>query len=116
MITVLRHFTIATGSLDGAYYKFGKAYSAILQKYGITLEVIRTAGSAENLQLLSEDDGGVDLAFLQGGIRPSGRSDDIISIESLYDEPLWIFQVQPSLFQQNSLFCLTFLPYIYIGK
>ena len=37
-----RHITIATGSPDGAYYAFGKAYSEILQKYGITLEVIGT--------------------------------------------------------------------------
>jgi len=87
------HITMATGSPGGAYYAFGKAYSKSLQKYGITLEVINTAGSAENLQLLSADDRGVDVAFLQGGIRPSGRSDDIISLGSLYYEPLWIFQV-----------------------
>ena len=87
------HITIATGSPSGAYYAFGKAYSKSLQKYGITPEVISTAGSAENLQLLSADDGGVDVAFLQGGIRPSGRSDDIISLGSLYYEPLWVFHV-----------------------
>ena len=85
------HITIATGSPSGAYYAFGKAYSKSLQKYGITLEVINTAGSAENLQLLDKHDGGVDVAFLQGGIHPSIQSDDIISLGSLYYEPLWIF-------------------------
>jgi TRAP transporter TAXI family solute receptor len=85
------HITIATGSPSGAYYAFGKAYSKSLQKYGIALEVINTAGSAENLQLLDKDDGGVDVAFLQGGIHPPTQSDDIISLGSLYYEPLWIF-------------------------
>ena len=51
-----RYIKIATGSPDGAYYKFGKAYGEILQQYGITLEVIRTAGSVENLQLLNRDE------------------------------------------------------------
>lgn len=85
------HITIATGSTNGAYYAFGKAYSKMLQKYGITLEVINTAGSVENLQLLDKDDGGVDVAFLQGGIHPLNQSDNIISLGSLYYEPLWIF-------------------------
>ena len=87
-----RHITIATGSPNGAYFKFGSAYSALLKKYGITLEVIRTAGSAENLQLLTAGDDGVDVAFLQGGMQPSGKSEDLISLGSLYYEPLWIFQ------------------------
>lgn len=87
-----RQIAIATGSPNGAYYKFGKAYSRILQKYGITLDVISTAGSVENLKLLAADDSGVDVAFLQGGIRPEFRSDDILSLGSLYYEPLWVFQ------------------------
>ena len=87
-----RHITIATGSTGGAYYAFGKAYSEILRRYGITLEVLPTAGSAENLQLLHKDDSPVDVAFLQGGIQTADRSTEIISLGSLYYEPLWGFQ------------------------
>jgi TRAP transporter TAXI family solute receptor len=86
-----RHIAIATGSPDGAYYAFGKVYSEIMRQYGITLEVISTAGAAENLQLLDKDKGSVDVAFLQGGIKSSSQSDDLISLGSLYYEPLWIF-------------------------
>jgi TRAP transporter TAXI family solute receptor len=88
-----RHIALATGSPDGAYYAFGKVYSEIMQQYGITLEVISTAGAAENLQLLDKDKGSVDVAFLQGGIKSSSQSDDLISLGSLYYEPLWIFHV-----------------------
>lgn len=87
-----RHIVIATGSPDGAYYAFGKAYGEMLQRYGITLEVKITAGSAENLQLLDKDDSGVDVAFVQGGVKPSGQADDLISLGSLYYEPLWVFR------------------------
>jgi TRAP transporter TAXI family solute receptor len=88
-----RQIAIATGSPDGAYYAFGKVYSEIMRQYGITLEVISTAGAAENLQLLDKDKGSVDVAFLQGGIKSSSQSDDLISLGSLYYEPLWIFHV-----------------------
>ena len=86
-----RHISIATGSPDSADFVFGKAYSEILQKYGYTLEVINTAGSAENLQLLEKADGGVDVAFLQGGTYLPTQSDELISLGSLYYEPLWLF-------------------------
>jgi TRAP transporter TAXI family solute receptor len=86
-----RQLTIATGSTDGAYYAFGKEYSRMLQKYGITLHVKSTAGSVENLRLLEKADGNVDVAFMQGGIHTSGNAEDIIALGSLYYEPLWIF-------------------------
>jgi TRAP transporter TAXI family solute receptor len=86
-----RHVSIATGSPDGAYFAYGKAYSKILKRNGIQLEVRETAGSVENLGLLEADAGGVDMAFMQGGIGALAKSDDIRSIGSLYYEPLWIF-------------------------
>jgi uncharacterized protein len=86
-----KHISIATGSPSGAYHAFGEAYRKRLQKYGITLEVITTAGSVENLNLLDKNDGGVDVAFLQGGIHLPTPSENIISLGSLYYEPLWIF-------------------------
>ena len=86
-----RQLTIATGSTDGAYYAFGREYSRMLQKYGITLHVKSTAGSVENLRLLEKADGNVDVAFMQGGIHTSGNAEDIIALGSLYYEPLWIF-------------------------
>ena len=87
-----RQITIATGSPEGAYYAFGKAYSEALRKHGITLEVLPTAGSVENLQLLNKNDSSVDVAFLQGGIKSADQTVDIISLGSLYYEPLWAFQ------------------------
>ncbi len=86
-----RHITIATGSPNGAYYAYGMAYRSILQKYGISLEVKKTAGSFENLQLLEENPGGVDVAFVQGGVQGTGDPDKLISLGSLYYEPLWVF-------------------------
>jgi TRAP transporter TAXI family solute receptor len=86
-----RHISISAGARDSAYFTYAKAYSEILYRSGIDLEITTTAGSVENLQLLEAESGGVDVAFIQGGIGALSQSDDIVSLGSLYYEPLWIF-------------------------
>jgi TRAP transporter TAXI family solute receptor len=86
-----RRITIATASPSGAYFAYGGAYSEILKRNGIHLEVLPTAGSAENIRLLEEESGGVDVALIAGGFSTLAQSDEIISLGSLYYEPLWIF-------------------------
>ena len=86
-----RHITIATGSPSGAYFAYGGAYSEILKRNGIRLDVLPTAGSAENIRLLEAESGGVDVALIAGGFSTLAQSDEIISLGSLYYEPLWIF-------------------------
>jgi TRAP transporter TAXI family solute receptor len=86
-----KQVVIATGMKEGAYYAYGKSYSEILARDGITLEVLSTAGSAENIELLEAETGGVDVAFLQGGTGSLATADDLLSLGSLYLEPLWLF-------------------------
>ena len=76
---------------EGAYYAYGKAYSEIFAREGVTLEVKSTAGSVENIKLLEADAGAVDIAFLQGGTGTLATSSNLVSLGSLYFEPLWIF-------------------------
>jgi TRAP transporter TAXI family solute receptor len=84
-----RHIVIATGQPEGSYYHFGQEYRQILARDGIDLEVRVTAGAVENLRLL--ENGEVDVAFLQGGMGTLARSDALISLGSLYYEPVWVF-------------------------
>jgi TRAP transporter TAXI family solute receptor len=81
--------TIATGQPGGAYLLFAERYQAILAREGITLNILETAGSVENLQLLEKD--GADLAFIQGGTTDAANTPELVSLASLYYEPLWIF-------------------------
>jgi TRAP transporter TAXI family solute receptor len=85
------YIVIGTGSKEGAYFAYGQAYSEILERNGVQLEVRPTAGSDYNLQLLETGDGGVDVAFMMSGMRPLAKTDNLVSLGSLYFEPLWIF-------------------------
>lgn len=88
---VPRHLVIATGGLEGAYYSFAGQMRDILARDGITLEVRSTAGSVENLGLLTDNESGVSLAFIQGGIRSQAGQGQVETLASLYKEPVWVF-------------------------
>jgi len=83
---------IATGTPEGAYFAYGNEYSKILAKqHGVTLKVRETAGSAENIRLLEAPSDGVQIAFVQGGLKDEAKTDQLVTLGSLYYEPLWIF-------------------------
>ena len=84
-------FTIATGSESGAYYHFAQRYRDILARDEITLHIRTTAGSQENVELLSAQEPSVEVAFVQGGIGDAEVTPDLDSVASLYFEPLWLF-------------------------
>ncbi len=86
-----RKITIGTGDPSGAYYAFAQRYRELLAKEGITLEIRSTAGSVENVKLLEAKEGGVDIAFVQGGIGNPSAQPELRSLASLYFEPLWVF-------------------------
>jgi TRAP transporter TAXI family solute receptor len=86
-------FTIATGGASGAYRAFAERYRGVLARHGVELEILQTAGSVENLQLLRDPQAGVQLAFVQGGTG-GADAEDLVSLASLYFEPLWVFYRQ----------------------
>lgn len=86
-----RRIVMASGGKDGAYFRFAQQYRELLAKEGITLEVLTTRGTVENLQLLCDDNSEVKIAFVQTGIADPQKCESLQSLCSLYREPLWIF-------------------------
>jgi TRAP transporter TAXI family solute receptor len=82
---------IATGRPDGAYAAAAERYKTILARDGVTLEIVHTAGATENLRRIADPEGGIDIAFTQGGIASAEQNPDLVSLASVFFEPLWIF-------------------------
>ena len=80
--------TLAAGARGGAYHAYAERYRELLAREGITVKILDTAGSIENLQLLRTR--AADVAFVQGGASVDGDA-DLTAIGSLYFEPLWLF-------------------------
>jgi len=96
-----RRVVLATGVDQGAYAEFGKRYAQILQQQGLTVELRPTAGAAENLRLLRDDNSGVDIAFVQGGadekqLAQDEQEEELVSLGSLFYEPVWLFYREDS--------------------
>ncbi|WGF86863.1 TAXI family TRAP transporter solute-binding subunit [Marinivivus vitaminiproducens] len=82
---------MATGAEDGAYNAYGRHYKALLEQQGVTVELRQTTGAVENYGLLRREEGGADVAFMQGGVAPEHLDPGLKSLASVFLEPLWLF-------------------------
>jgi TRAP transporter TAXI family solute receptor len=82
---------IATGSKTGLYYRFGEDFKKQLEKSGIKVELKVTAGSIENLKLISDEKSGVDLALVQSGVTNEQKHPNLVSIAGVFHEPFWVW-------------------------
>ena len=55
-----RHVVMTSGGESGAYYHFAKRYAALLARDGITLEILPSEGSLQNLQRLQEGEAQIE--------------------------------------------------------
>jgi TRAP-type uncharacterized transport system substrate-binding protein len=86
-----KRVTMATGVAQGAYSEFGQRYAQRLKRHGIQVELRNTQGAAENLALLRDASSGVDLAFVQGGAAEPAADEHLVSLGSMFHEPVWLF-------------------------
>jgi TRAP-type uncharacterized transport system substrate-binding protein len=66
-------------------------YKKILARNGITLKIVATEGSIDNLRRLRDVHAHVDIGLVQTGTLGTGEVGDIDSLGSLFYEPLYIF-------------------------
>jgi TRAP-type uncharacterized transport system substrate-binding protein len=82
---------MSTGEEQSDYQDFGKRYQAILKRDGVQLELRTSAGALENLQRLRDTTTDVDVAFVQDGLHTDQDGGALVSLGSMYYEPLWVF-------------------------
>ncbi len=81
--------TMASGPDGSTLRNYAEQYRKILARNRITVEILPSEGTLDNLKKLAEAK--VDIGFVQGGL--SGRSDfeDLVSLGSMFYEPLAVF-------------------------
>ena len=88
-----QRLVLGAGTLGGAYHNFAQQYRLLLALEGVEVEVMETSGAVENRRLLL--DGTVDVAFIQTGVGRATPQADLVSLASLFYEPLWLFHRNP---------------------
>jgi hypothetical protein len=83
--------TMSTGLPDSSFYAIGQEYAKILARNGITLKVLPSDGSVQNLDRLLDPKQHVDLALVQGGIATKQQAEQLMSLGSVSYVPLVVF-------------------------
>jgi TRAP-type uncharacterized transport system substrate-binding protein len=87
--------TITTGPTGSTFWNAAQKYKTILARNRITLNVLPSEGSQQNLKRLSDPKADVDVGFVQGGIAPGPVDKDLMSLGSVAYVPLAIFYHGP---------------------
>ncbi len=83
--------TITTGPEGSIFKKNAEKYAEILARNGVTLKIITSEGSRENLMKLADPSSHVDIGFVEGGVAEGVNTEKLVSLGSVSYAPLLVF-------------------------
>ena len=82
---------ITAGPAGSNYQAIAEKYRKILARQRVKLEILTSHGSLENLKRLSDSAVNVDIGFVQGGVPTGEATGALVSLGSVFHQPLAIF-------------------------
>ena len=86
-----RTVAMAVDPEGGIDAELGKRYHEILAREGIELRLVPTAGAVDSLARMQDRKSGISIAIIPGGIGDHRESPGLVSLGTLFYEPLWLF-------------------------
>ena len=83
--------TIISGPPDSVFQRTAEKYRKILARNRVKLRILPSEGSLENLKKLNDPAVRVDVGFVQGGVSTGVPVEKLVSLGSVFNEPLVIF-------------------------
>jgi len=83
--------TIAGGPDGSTFRVTAEKYGKILARKGVKLRILKSGGSLDNLRMLSNPKVQVDVGFVQGGVSKGMNLESLVSLGSVFHEPLALF-------------------------
>ncbi len=83
--------TITTGPEGSTFRKTAERYAKILQRNGVTLKILPSEGSGDNIKRLADPSSKVDIGFVQSGVTKGVKLDKLASLGSISYQPLLVF-------------------------
>lgn len=83
--------TMGAGGKGTSFEYFAEHYRKRFARAGINLIVRETAGALENLELLKDQNSGVQIGFVTGGLSNSEDAPNLLSMGLVSNVPFWIF-------------------------
>jgi TRAP-type uncharacterized transport system substrate-binding protein len=82
---------ITSGTEGSSFQTNAERYQSILARDGVTLKILHSQGSSENLKRLRDASFPVDIGFVQGGVTNGTGGASLVSLGSINYEPLFVF-------------------------
>jgi len=83
--------TIISGPTGSVFQRTAEKYRKILARNGVKLQILPSEGSLENLTKLNDPTVRVDVGFVQGGVSAGIPVEKLVSLGSVFNEPLAVF-------------------------
>lgn len=83
---------ITSGPVGSSFHTNAVKYANILARNGVTLDILPSHGSLDNLQRLADPSFRVDIGFVQGGMATNvANANKLVSLGSVAYQPLLVF-------------------------
>jgi TRAP-type uncharacterized transport system substrate-binding protein len=79
---------MATAFKGASFDYYGRQYREVFARSNVELELRETAGAVENIELLQDPKADVQIAFVTGGISDVKRAPQVVSLGTVYTQPL----------------------------
>lgn len=86
-----RSITITSGPAGSSFQRNAEKYQKILAREGVTLKILPSDGSSENLKKLADPKVQVDIGFVLGGEARERTFDNLVSLGGVSYQPLLLF-------------------------
>ena len=86
-----RDLVIAAGPPGSAYAQYAERYREVMARDGVRLRLVPTYGAVENLARLQDGRSGVMAGFVQSGTTTEQASPQLVSLGTVFYEPMWVF-------------------------
>lgn len=86
-----RSLTITSGPTGSTFQRHAERYQKILAREGVTLKILPSEGSFDNLQRLTDPKTRVDIGFVLAGETEKNKFDTLMSLGSVSVQPLMVF-------------------------
>jgi TRAP transporter TAXI family solute receptor len=83
--------TIISGPPGSVFQLTAEKYRKILARNGVKLRILPSEGSLDNLKKLNDPTVRIDIGFVQGGVSTGISVDKLVSLGSVFHEPLVVF-------------------------
>jgi TRAP-type uncharacterized transport system substrate-binding protein len=83
--------TITSGPEGSTFRLTAEKYAKILRQSGVTLRILPSEGSVDNIKRLADPSSKVDIGFVQAGVNQGVKTDKLVSLGSISYQPLLVF-------------------------